>query len=99
MGLFSGELIFRAAYYWREFCISKWVGLDNENSLNHQDNVQPKTATCNPYYLKDTFNVFVSEIFSIFSFSSFFFFWRGGLLSEFYGIMSIPECKENELFQ
>ena len=22
-GLFSGE------YYWREFCLSKWVGLDN----------------------------------------------------------------------
>ena len=28
-GLFSGELIFGGAYYWREFCISKWVKLDN----------------------------------------------------------------------
>ena len=28
-GLFSGELIFGGAYYWKEFCISKWVGLVN----------------------------------------------------------------------
>ena len=34
LGLFSGELIFGGAYhYWREFCISKWVGLDNKKSL------------------------------------------------------------------
>ena len=25
LGLFSGELIFGRAYYWKEFCISKWV--------------------------------------------------------------------------
>ena len=31
--LFSEELIFRGAYCWREFCISKWVWLDNKNSL------------------------------------------------------------------
>ena len=24
MGLFSGELIFGGAYYWREFCVSKY---------------------------------------------------------------------------
>ena len=37
-------------YYWREFCVSKWVGLDNKNSLKHEDNSlkQLKTATCNP---------------------------------------------------
>ena len=23
------------AYYWKEFCISKWVALDNKNSLKH----------------------------------------------------------------
>ena len=28
VGLFSGKIIFGGAYYWREFCISKWVGLD-----------------------------------------------------------------------
>ena len=33
--LFSGELIFGGAYHWKEFCISKWVGLHNKNSLKH----------------------------------------------------------------
>ena len=33
MGLFSGRVIFRGAYYWREFCVSKWVAFDNKNSL------------------------------------------------------------------
>ena len=33
LGLFSGELIFGGAYYWKEFCVSKWVGLDNKNNL------------------------------------------------------------------
>ena len=32
VGLFSGELIFGGAYYGKEFCVSKWVGLDNKNS-------------------------------------------------------------------
>ena len=32
LGLFSGELIFGGAYYWKEFCVSKWVWLDNKNS-------------------------------------------------------------------
>ena len=32
LGLFSGEVIFEGAYHWREFCVSKWVGLDNKNS-------------------------------------------------------------------
>ena len=31
LGPFSGELIFGGAYYWREFSVSKWVGLDNKN--------------------------------------------------------------------
>ena len=35
LGLFSGELIFGGAYYWKEFCVSKWVKLDNKNSLKH----------------------------------------------------------------
>ena len=24
---FLGELVFGGAYYWKEFCVSKWVGL------------------------------------------------------------------------
>ena len=30
LGFCSGKLIFGGAYYWREFCISKWVGIDNK---------------------------------------------------------------------
>ena len=32
LGLFSRELIFGGAYYWKEFCVSKWVGLDNKTA-------------------------------------------------------------------
>ena len=32
LGLFLGELSFGGAYYWKEFCISKWVGLDNKTA-------------------------------------------------------------------
>ena len=47
VGLFSGELIFGGAYYWKEFCVSKWVGLDNKNGLKHYENSlkQLKTAS------------------------------------------------------
>ena len=38
MGLFSGELIFGGACYWKEFCVSEWVGLDNKNKIKHDDN-------------------------------------------------------------
>ena len=38
LGLFSGELIFGGAYYWRKFGVSKWVGLDNKNGLKYEDN-------------------------------------------------------------
>ena len=38
LGLFSRELIFEGAYYWKEFCVSKWDGLDNKNSLKHYEN-------------------------------------------------------------
>ena len=37
LGLFSGQLIFGDAYYWKEFCVSKWVGPDNKNSLKHYE--------------------------------------------------------------
>ena len=32
LGLFSGELIFGGAYYWKEFCVSKWVELHNKTA-------------------------------------------------------------------
>ena len=31
LGSFLGELIFRGAYFWKVFCISKWVALDNKS--------------------------------------------------------------------
>ena len=38
LGLLSGEFIFGGAYYWKEFCVSKGVGLDSKNSLKYEDN-------------------------------------------------------------
>ena len=35
---FFAGLIFGETYYWRKFCVSEWVGLDNKNSLKHLDN-------------------------------------------------------------
>ena len=40
-----GDLFFGWAYYWREFCVSQWVGLDNKNSLKHLDNSQTELKT------------------------------------------------------
>ena len=47
LGLFSGEPIFGGAYYWREFYVSKWVGLDDENSLKHYANSLKQLKTVN----------------------------------------------------
>ena len=46
--LFAG-LIFGGEYCWKQFCISKWVGLDNNNSDKHYENSlkQLKTANTN----------------------------------------------------
>ena len=32
LGLFAGELVFGGAYYWKEFWVSKWVGLHNKTA-------------------------------------------------------------------
>ena len=49
LGLFLGKLIFGGVYYWREFCVSQRVGLDNLNSLKYYENSlkQLKTASTN----------------------------------------------------
>ena len=47
LGLFSGELIFGGAYNWKEFCVSKWAGLDNKINLKHYENSLYKTASAN----------------------------------------------------
>ena len=46
-GLIFGELIFAGAYYWREFCVSKWVGLDNKDSLKELGNSPNQIKTVN----------------------------------------------------
>ena len=38
LGLFSGQLIFGGACYWREFCASKWFGPESKKSLKHLEN-------------------------------------------------------------
>ena len=49
LGLFSGELIFGGAYYWKEFGVSKGVGLDNKYTLKRYEKSlkQLKTASTN----------------------------------------------------
>ena len=69
-----GELIFGGAYYWKEFCVSKWVGFDN------------KTASTNSPWAY-VWEGLLSEGFLCLRFEGFIFrgayFWGG--LSEFYG--------------
>ena len=48
LGLFSGELMFGGAYYWKEFCVLKWVGLDSKNSSTNKDNSLKQLRTSNP---------------------------------------------------
>ena len=46
-GFFAG-LIFGGACYWREFCVSKLVGLDNKNSSKDNKNSLKQVKTANP---------------------------------------------------
>ena len=48
LGLFSEELIVRGAYYWREICVSKCVGIYSKNSLKHKDDNLKQLKTSNP---------------------------------------------------
>ena len=77
LGLFLGELIFGGAYYWKEFCISKWVELDN------------KTASTNSPWACN-WEGLLSERFLRLRFGGRIFgrayFW-GGLIIEFYGYL------------
>ena len=52
LGLFLGELVFGGAYYWKEFCVSKWVGLDNKNSLKQLALTGYGLIFGRPYYWK-----------------------------------------------
>ena len=77
LGLFSGELIFGGAYYWNEFCVLKWFGLDN------------KTASTNSLWAY-IWEGLLSEGFLRLRFGGVILgraYFREGLLSEFYGIL------------
>ena len=81
LGLLSEELVFGGAYFRREFCVPKWVGLDNKNGLNTVRK-PPKTANTNsPWegYLRRRFG---GRIFGrvVCFFFSFFLFLGGGEL-------------------
>ena len=86
LGLFSGELIFGGAYYWKEFCVSKWIELDNKNSLKHYEKSlkQLKTANTNSPWAYQ--RIFASEIWGLIFRRAYLGGGGGGLLSEFYGI-------------
>ena len=76
LGLFWGELIFGEACNRKEFCISKWVGLDNKNSLKHYENSPKQLAlTVHGFILGRLIigRIFASQIWRLI-----FFFWGGG---------------------
>ena len=80
LGLLSGELIFGGAYYWKEFCLSKWVGLDNKNCLKDEDNSpkQLKTASTNSPWAYVREGLFILIYVFIYLFIYFAFFVGGG---------------------
>ena len=73
LGLFWGELTFGGAYYWKEFCVSKLVGLDNKNSLKDYENSLKQLKTAN----HKSPRAYIWEGFLFFGGGG------GGLLSEF----------------
>ena len=86
LGLFSGELIFRGACYRKEFCVSKWVGLDKKNSLKQLAvTVHGLIFGRSRAYRRKDFCVGDLEGGG-----------RGGLLSEFYGIFH-EKISQNDL--
>ena len=80
LGLFSGELIFGGAYYWKEFCASQWVGLDNKTASTNSPWVYNWETLLSEGFLRLRFGG------GGLIFGGAYFFLRGGLLSEFYGI-------------
>ena len=74
LGLFSGELIFGGAYYWREFCVSKWVGLDSKTASTNSPWAYIREGLLLEGFLHLRFGGL------IFGRAYFFFFWGGGLI-------------------
>ena len=81
--------MFEGAYYWKEFCISKWVRHDNKNSLKHYENSLKQLSLIvhglifgRAYYQKD---FCICDLGGLFR-GGLFFWGEGGLFSEFYRI-------------
>ena len=99
LGLFSGKPIFGGAYYWKDFCVSEWVALDNINSLIHQENsLKQLIVSVHGLYSGELIigRIFVSEVWEGL-FSGGLIFGGGGLLSEFYGSGTARKNGERDL--
>ena len=81
LGLFSGELIFGGAYYWKEFCVSKWVGLDNKTPSTNSPWAYTWEGLLSEGFLRLRFRGLIFA-------RAYFFGGEGGLLWEFYRILS-----------
>ena len=90
LGLFSGELIFGRAYYWKEFSVSKWVGLDNKTADSNSPWAYIWEGLLSEGYLRLRFGGFIFGrlIFGrayhlLLLLLNFFFFWGGGYYRNF----------------
>ena len=91
LGLFSGELIFGGAYYWKEFCVSKWVRLDNKTASTNSPWAYIREGLLSEGFLLLRLwggGLILGRAYLFIC----FFFLGGGLLSEFYGIMLYQLC-------
>ena len=87
LGLFSGELILGGAYYWKEFCVSKWVGLDNKTASTNSPWAYIWEGLLSEGFLRLRFGGLI--------FGRAFFFWGGGgLIIGIYGIVINCQLKE-----
>ena len=74
LSLSSGELIFGGAYYGKEFCVSKWVELDNKTASNNSPWAYLWEGLLSEGCLRLSFGGL------IFGRTYFFFFGGGGLI-------------------
>ena len=79
LGLFSEELIVGETYFWKEFCVSKWFGLDNKTASTNSPWAYICGGLSSEKFLRLRFG-------GPYFWEGFFLRGGGGLLSEFYGI-------------
>ena len=79
LGLFSGTLIFRGAYYWKEFCVSKWVELDNKTASINSPWAYIWEGLLSEGFLRLRFGELIFGR-AYYYYYYFFFFWGGGVI-------------------